>query len=162
MIPTWSSNSITRRSLALAFVPILTFSGLAVAADVDKAIEYRQSAFKLMGWHFSPMGQMMRGKIDYDPEEFARRAEAINSLAEIPWEGFVANSYRGDGHGVDTDSKASIAANQDDFDARIEAFIEEAASLEAIAAEGDFNASRGAFAQVMDTCKGCHDNYRAK
>lgn len=162
MIPTRFSASITRWSLASAFASTLAFGGLAVAADVEKAIEYRQSAFKLMGWHFSPMGQMMRGKIDYDADEFARRAEAINSLAEIPWEGFVADSYRGDGHGVNTDSKASIALNQDDFDARIDAFIEEAASLKTVAAVGDFKASRGAFAQVMDTCKGCHDKYRAK
>ncbi|MDR5898292.1 cytochrome c [Halomonas vilamensis] len=125
-------------------------------------MEYRQSVFSVMGWHFGPMGDMAKGDIDYDADEFARRAEAIYALAALPWEGFIGGSYIGDGHGVDTDAKASIADNPDDIQKRVQSFTENAAALAEVAQEGDFNASRRAFVTVADTCRNCHDDYRQK
>lgn len=139
----------------------LTLTAAAQANDIQDAIEYRQSALRTLVWHFGPMGQMAQGRIDYDAEEFARRADNVAALAGLPWEGFVEGSLRGDGHGVDTDALAIIAENLDDFAARQATLREETAALAEVAAGGDFNAVRRQFANVANTCRGCHDNYRA-
>ncbi|SFT67816.1 c-type cytochrome [Halomonas saccharevitans] len=132
------------------------------AADVDKSIEYRQDALGVIGWQIGPLGDMAQGKVDYDAEEFARRAENLAAVAPLPWEGFVKGSLRGDGHGVDTAALADIADDWEDFESRQQAMIEETATLAELAQGNDFTAMRRQVAAVADTCKGCHDNYKAE
>lgn len=141
---------------------MLATAGMAQAAGPADAIEYRQSVFSVMGWHFGPMGDMAKGDIDYDADEFARRAEAISALASLPWEGFIEGSYIGDDHGVSTDAKVDIADNPSDVQERVQRFTEDAATLAEVAQEGDFNASRRAFVTVANACSNCHDDYRQR
>jgi cytochrome c556 len=148
--------------LTTAVAMSLATAGISHAAEPADAIEYRQSAFSVIGWHFGPMGDMAKGDIDYDADEFARRAEAVSALAPLPWEGFIEGSYIGDGHGANTDAKAAIADNPDAFQERVETFTANAATLAEVAQEGDFNASRRAFVKVADACSNCHDDYRQK
>lgn len=131
-------------------------------ADVDKAIEYRQDALGVMAWQIGPLGDMAQGKIDYDAEEFRRRAENLAAVAHLPWEGFIEGSLQGDGHGVDTDALAEIADDREDFESRQQTLVEETAALAELAQEDDFAAMRRQVATVGETCKGCHDNYRAE
>lgn len=140
----------------------ISVSTAAVAQEIEPAdaIDYRQSAFSVMAWHFGPMGKMAQGKIDYNAEEFASRAQTVNAVAGLPWEGFIEGSYMGHEHGADTDALAKIADNQEDFQERKNTFMGNTATLAEVAQEGDFDASRRAFAAVANSCKGCHDNYR--
>lgn len=146
----------------IASVLATALSTAAIAQEIEPAdaIDYRQSAFSVMAWHFGPMGQMAQGKIDYDAEEFASRAQTVNAVAGLPWEGFIDGSYMGDAHGVDTDALAKITDNLDDFQERKDTFMGNTATLAEVAQDGDFDASRRAFAAVANSCKGCHDNYR--
>nr|WP_051496590.1 cytochrome c [Halomonas sp. BC04] len=77
------------------------------------------------------------------------------------WEGFIEGSLRGDGHGVDTDALAAIADDWEDFESRQRTLIEETATLAELAQGDDFGAMRQQVAAVANTCRGCHDNYRA-
>ncbi|MFG6160408.1 c-type cytochrome [Halomonas sp. 1390] len=143
----------------------LTASLMAAAtshADVDKAIEYRQDALGVIGWQIGPLGDMAQGKVDYDAEEFARRAENLAAVAPLPWEGFIEGSLQGDGHGIETAALADIADDWEDFESRQQALIEETATLAELAQGDDFTAMRRQVAAVADTCKGCHDNYKAE
>ncbi|MGS2743628.1 c-type cytochrome [Halomonas sp. LS-001] len=148
--------------IASAAAFLLSTGAVAQEVEPADAINYRQSAFSVMAWHFGPMGKMAKGEIDYNPKEFASRAQTVNALAGLPWEGFIDGSYAGDAHGVDTDAMAKIADNQDDFRERKFNFMGDTATLAEVAQEGDFDASRRAFATVANSCKGCHDNYRDK
>ncbi len=139
----------------------LAFAAIAQASDVEDSIHYRQSALGVIGWNIGPLGAMAQGDIDYDAEEFAHRAENLAFLASLPWEGFIEGSLRGDGHGVDTDALAAIADDWDDFESRQRTLIEETATLAELAQGDDFGAMRQQVAAVANTCRGCHDNYRA-
>ncbi|MDR9440811.1 MAG: cytochrome c [Halomonas sp.] len=155
--------TLSRYSLiAAATLTTALLASTSSQADVDKAIEYRQDALSVMAWQIGPLGDMAQGKIDYDAEEFARRAENLDAVADLPWEGFVEGSLRGDNHGVDTDALAEIADDWEDFESRQQALVEEAAKLAELAQGDDFAAMRQQVASVADTCKGCHDNYRAE
>ncbi|MFY0988955.1 c-type cytochrome [Halomonas sp. C05BenzN] len=140
----------------------LLASASVQAVDVDKAIQYRQDALRVMAWQMGPLGDMAQGNIDYDAERFALRAGNLAALAGLPWEGFVEGSLRGDGHGMDTDALAAIGDDRDDFEARHQSLVEETATLAALAEGDDFAAMRRQVASVANTCKGCHDNYRAE
>lgn len=153
---------LSRLSLIAATLTTALLASTSSQADVDKAIEYRQDALGVMAWQIGPLGDMAQGKIDYDAETFARRAENLAAVAPLPWEGFVEGSLRGDDHGVDTDALADIADDWQDFESRQQTLIEETATLAELARGDDFAAMRRQVATVADTCKGCHDNYRAE
>ncbi|GAB2711640.1 c-type cytochrome [Halomonas garicola] len=141
---------------------LLTASVTASAAEPEDAIHYRQSALGVMGWHFGPIADMAKGDIEYDGDEFARRAQNVANLASMPWEGFVDGSYQDDGHGVDTDALAKIADNPDDFEQKQQDLIDESQKLATVAEDKDFQTSRAQLSKVGKTCKNCHDDYRAE
>jgi cytochrome c556 len=139
----------------------LLVTATAQAAEVDEAIEYRQSVMRVIGWQIGPLGDMARGEIDYDAGEFARRADNLAALVTMPWEGFIEGSLRGDDHGIETDALAAIADDWEGFESRQQTLIEEAATLAELARGDDFNAMRRQVVNVADSCQGCHDDYRA-
>ncbi len=136
----------------------LTATAVAKSSPEEKAIEYRQGAFKMIGHHFGAMAGMMKGKMEFDAETFKQNAEAVATLSQFPGNGFVDGSYEGD-----TRAKKDIADNMDDFKQKLETFQVEAANL-AKAAEGasDLEGLKPAFGKVGESCKACHKAYRNK
>ena len=130
-------------------------STTAIAAKPEDAINYRQGVFSAVKWHFGTMGEVVKGKQDYDAEDFARRADIVAQLSKLPLEGFVAGSYEGE-----TDALPAIEENWDQFEGGMNKFIETADALAAAAKTGDMEQIRPAFGEVGKTCKGCHDNFK--
>ncbi|QTF91094.1 cytochrome c [Halomonas sp. BM-2019] len=157
--------------MAVTFRPLLATLGLsalllvpasAQALEVDKAIEYRQDALRVMAWQLGPMGDMAQGDIDYDAEAFARRASNLAAVSHLPWEGFIEGSLRNDGHGIETRALAAIGDDWADFEERQATLRQEAATLAEMAEAGEeFNALRRQVGAVVNSCRACHDNYRA-
>lgn len=140
----------------LGLVGLVSMGSVAVqAADVEDAIKYRQGVFSAVKWHFGIMGDMVKGKQDYDADDFARRAEIVAQLSKMPLEGFIAGSYEGD-----TDALPAIEENWDKFEGGMNTFAETADALAAAAKSGDMDQIRPAFGEVGKTCKGCHDNFK--
>lgn len=141
-------------SLSLA----LTATAVAKSSPEEKAIEYRQGAFKMIGHHFGAMAGMVKGKVEFDAEAFKKNAEAVATLSQFAGNGFVDGSYDGK-----TRAKKKIAENMDDFNKKMETFQIEAAKL-AEAAEGatDLEGLKPAFGAVGQSCKACHKAYRGK
>ena len=137
---------------------VLTTFAAANSTPEEKAIEYRQGAFKMIGHHFGAMAGMVKGKVEFDAEAFRKNAEAVATLSQFPGNGFVDGSYE-----CKTRAKKEIADNMDDFKKKLETFQIEAANL-AQAADGasDLDALKPAFGNVGQSCKACHDSYRGK
>lgn len=143
---------------ALTLGLVATTSVIAKSSPEEKAIEYRQSAFKMIGHHFGAMASMAKGKIEFDAAAFKKNAEAVAALSQLAGNGFVEGSYKGD-----TRAKKKIADNMDDFNKKLETFQVEAANL-AKAAEGasDLEGLMPDFGKVGQSCKACHKAYRSK
>jgi cytochrome c556 len=137
----------------------LAAAGVAVAqsAAPDRAIKYRQNVYSLVGWNFTAMSQMVRGQRDFDPAEFARRAERVAQLSLMLDEGFPPGSDRG----ARTEALPAIWSNRAGFDAKMADFQREAAALATIAKGGDADAAKAQFGKTAGTCKACHDQYKA-
>lgn len=134
---------------------LLMGSTIVGAADAEESIEYRQNVFSVMKWHFGPMGGMVKGKIDFDAEDFSRRAALIAALAKMPKEGFAEGTDMGE-----TRAKSEIWENKEKFDGGMDAMVEKADALVEVANSGDLDQIKPAFGALAKTCKGCHDNFR--
>lgn len=152
-----------RPLLALGLTATLAMPLIAQAAEPEDAIEYRQSALRVMAWQLGPMGDMAQGDIDYDEQEFATRAANLAAASRLPWEGFMEGTLRDDDHDAETDALAKIADDWDDFEDRQATLQEETATLAQMVDDGEgFDMLRRQVGEVANTCKGCHDDYRAE
>jgi cytochrome c556 len=119
---------------------------------------YRQSYFALLGANFGPIGAMVKGEMPWNQEQlqgFADDFAAVTTLNIL--RGFPPGSEKGT-----TRAKPEIWENLEDVSSKFEDMKAAAATLQTTVAGGD----RGAIAQqvgaVGQTCKACHDDYKAK
>lgn len=121
------------------------------------AIEYRHAVFEVMAWHFGPLGAMVKGKMPFEAKIFAEKAANVASLSKMPLEGFVPDSHKGD-----TDAKAEIWTNWDDFKSKMTSLQEETAKLAEVAETATkVEEVKEQFGKTAKVCKGCHEDYKA-
>ena len=123
----------------------------------EAVIRYRQSAMDLIGWNFSPLSAMVKGKRDWDAKEFALRADRLAALAPQIQEGFTKGSDKG----AETDAKPEIWKNPEDFQAKVNDLVNESKALSDIAKNGDEAKTKEQFKKLAGACGSCHDKYKA-
>jgi cytochrome c556 len=150
------------RPLVVAFVAASLFAtslahGQGAPSKAEQALKYRKAVYQVIAWNFGPMGAMAQGKAPYDAREFAMRAERVAAVAPL-----LAEAYPAETRDVaNSKLKPQMWTNRADFDARLKEFVERSAALAEVAKSGDFARSKAAFFETGNTCKGCHDKYRA-
>ena len=113
----------------------------------------RQSYFALLGMTFAPMGDIVKGKMEWNDALFTEWANDLNHAAQFGVErGFAPGSDKGT-----TRAKGNIWSNMDDFQSKLDDFRAAAATLAETAAGGDQAASGDQFIATGGTCKACHD-----
>ncbi|TLY49115.1 MAG: cytochrome c, partial [Gammaproteobacteria bacterium] len=122
----------------------------------DRATEYRQSLMHVVGWNFSPLSAMVKGKTAFDAAEFSKRADRIAFLSDQLLEGF----QKAPPHGVNTDAKAEIWTSFDDFSTKAKDFVAEAKALSDVAKAKDEAKDKAQFKKLAGACKACHDKYK--
>ena len=139
----------------------LALTSTTVFADdkIEDAIDYRQSVFTAIRYNFGTMGDMMKGKIDFDAKEFNRRADNVAALSKMPLEAFIPGSYKDSDD--DTDALPAIGENWDKFSKGMGMFGDNAAALASTATDSSSKDDvASAFMKVAKSCKGCHDNFK--
>ena len=121
------------------------------------AIEYRQAVFEVIVWNFRPLGAMVKGKIPFEAKVFAEKAANVAFLSKMPLEGFVPGTDKGD-----TDAKANIWDNWEDFKSKMTSLQEETAKLAEVAKTATkVEEVKEQFGKTVKVCKGCHEDYKA-
>ncbi|MEW6445452.1 MAG: c-type cytochrome [Pseudomonadota bacterium] len=143
----------------LAASLILAALNAPVQADdsKEKAIEYRQAVFNVVGWNFKPMGAMVKGEKAFDAAAFARMADNVAFMSKLAGEGFIPGS---DSKAGETKTKDEAWAKMDDFKSKMADFEKASAELASTAKGGDLKAIKPVFGKVAETCKSCHKAYR--
>jgi cytochrome c556 len=143
--------------------PLVAFAALCMAAAAsaqmkpEVIIHYRQSVMSMIGWNFAPLAAMVKGKTAWDAKEFAKRAERLDMLAPQLLEGFA----KGSDSGAETDAKAEIWQDFEDFQSKLDDFNVQAKALHEAAASGDETRMKDQFRKTASTCKACHDKFRS-
>jgi cytochrome c556 len=143
---------------ALAAAAMVLGSGMALAQTAEQAINYRKGAYQVIGWHFTPLVQMIKGSRPFDAALYVRNAEMIQRMGQVVGEGFIAGSETG----AATRALPAIWSNAAGFKSALERFQGEASKLVAVGKSGDEKAMRAQVAEVARACSNCHDNFRAK
>lgn len=133
---------------------LLPASASAQFAKAEDAIEYRQSAFSIMGNHMGRLAAMAQGKIPFDAAAAQQSARLVDTMAKLPWEGFLPGSH------ADSGAKPALFENMDDVRKLAERLNSETAKLPAAA--GSLDTLRGQVGATGKACKACHDKYREK
>jgi len=147
-----------KKIFSIAVISTLFFSVAVNAVDSEDAIEYRQAVMETIVWNVKPMGAMMKGKVPFDTQAFAKRAKNLAFLSGLSLEGFIAGSYD-----EETDAKANIETNWEDFKAKMADFEKEAAKLAEVAKNATKLKDVGTqFKNTVKTCKACHKKYKKR
>jgi cytochrome c556 len=142
----------------LSVLAIAVGTAGAMAADMGKAIEYRQNLMKSIGGNAADITLMLKGEVPFSAEQVAAHATAINALAKIIPDAVPAGSGPEAGK---TYAKPEIWQKMDDFKAHANTLVTESAKLIQVAKSGD-QAAIGKQVGVMgkEGCGGCHQTYR--
>ena len=153
-MPKFSRKSLIAASLAA----VVTLPAVAHIERTEPLQSLRQSYFAIVGMTFGPMGDMVKGKIEWNDAQFAAWAGDLASVSKVSVErGFAPGSEKGK-----TRAKPAIWENTDDFAQKLANFRSEAAALAEAASAGDKSATVEQFKQTGGTCKACHDNYKSR
>ena len=149
----------SRKSLiAASFAAVVTIPAVAHIERTEPLQSLRQSYFAIVGMTFGPMGDMVKGKIEWSDAQFVAWADDLASVSKVSVErGFAPGSEKGK-----TRAKPAIWEKPDDFAQKLANFRSEAAALAAAANIGDKGATIEQFKQTGGTCKACHDNYKSR
>ena len=135
----------------------LLLGAACVNADSMKpedSVEYRQSAFRLMGFQLNVLNPMHRSQA-YSEDEFAYRSDMLSRLATLALEGFTEESKS-----IDSRTSVRVWDNREDFDQRMQDFIEVTANMAEASKAGNDRETRDLFRQTLQSCRSCHDQYR--
>ena len=130
----------------------------AAGPKPEEVVDYRQSVYTVIGWNFQPIGAMVKGEIPFDAAAVARHAQYVELMSQAALEGFPKGS--GPEAVKDTEAKAEIWTNWDQFETAMKNFQQEAAKLTEVAKGGDEAAIKAQFGKTAETCKACHKEFR--
>lgn len=125
-------------------------------AKPEDAIKYRQSAYFVMGQHFSRIGAMVNGRVPFDAKLAEDNADVVAQMAKLPFAGFAPGTDKGG----NTKAKPEIWTEQAKFKDNNDKLMAESIKLAAAAKTGNLDSVKTAFAATAGTCKACHDAYR--
>ena len=128
----------------------MAFGAAAAQGDVD----YRQNAMKAVGGHMGAIADIVRGKVPH-AAHLQSHANAMADLAAIAPALFPQGSEGGD-------ALSAIWTDSEDFQAKLTAFREAADALKAAAGSGEMPAIGAGVRRLGQSCKSCHDSYRAE
>ena len=150
--------SRSRFSLVVLLSAALSLPAIAHIERSEPLQSLRQSYFAIVGMTFGPMGDMVKGDIEWNGEQFAAWASDLAAVSSVTVErGFAPGSDKGK-----TRAKPEIWDNKADFEEKLGNFRMQAAKLAEVAVTGDRQAIAGQFRQTGGACKACHVNYKSR
>lgn len=134
-------------------IGILLSAAQWVYADAEGEIKYRQGVMGAVGGHMSSMAAILRNQVHL--EDLTLHADAMADLAYV-----VPNVFpEGSGDGK-TEALPEIWQQPEDFQQRMDDFVEASRAMAAAAKTGEMSEIGPAIDSLGKSCKGCHDNYR--
>jgi cytochrome c556 len=141
-----------------ACVAALCLPTVVPAQSLPELVEARRADMKQMSDHFSVIGNMVRGRVEYDPAAATQAAEGIWTIAKSDWTAlFPAGSAFGEVE--KSEASEDIWKDWEDFLA-LQADLVPAAEMLARDAGQGFTALRPAVMGMAKACSACHTPYR--
>lgn len=150
-------NKILTVAAASAILAMGLATEAMAQAKPDVLVKQRQAAMTLIGKYFGPVAGMASGKVPYNADAVERNATYLETLAQMPWDGFHDSTK-----GEKSRALPEAFSQKAKFDEWAERFQAETAKLGAAARAKSEAGVKAQFGAVGKTCGGCHDSFRAK
>jgi cytochrome c556 len=152
-----SKTNLISRTLRLSATLLLQQSAAPlVAGEVEKAVEYRQGVMNVFSWNMKAMGDMMKGKTEFDQSRFAAHAEELANASKFK----LMSGFPEDSESDESDALAEIWMDFEDFEAKYKDFGSAATALSKAAQGGDKGSMGAALKETGKSCKACHKKYK--
>lgn len=140
----------------------LTLAGSAMAqVKPEEAIKFRQSGYGFMAWNMARIKMNVEGG-NFNKEEVIKAANAIQAIANSGMGAlYLPGTDKGKGW-EETRAKSNIWTEQEKLGTAAMAFNKEANEMAKVAQTGDAAAVGAQLGKLGGTCKGCHDDFKAK
>lgn len=126
------------------------------AAGAESAIETRQKLMHALKDDSGVMGKMIKGEVPFDAAAFQAAADRLAENSVKPWEHYTQESAA-----QSKEAKPEIWSKPDEFKKAVDQFTGAAAALKTAAASGKPDDVKKPFGEVGQSCKACHDSFRA-
>ncbi len=125
----------------------------------EKAIKARQGLMQVYSFNLGMLSAMAKGEKDYDAEVAALAATNLSTVAGMNSGSMWPQGSSNEDH--KTRALPEIWSTYPKVAEKDKALAESSAALAAVAGDG-LDALKGSIGDVGKSCKGCHDDFRAK
>jgi cytochrome c556 len=141
----------------LSAAVFLTISGSAFAQfqNAEKAVDYRESVFTVMGTHFGRIGTVVKGEAPYNKDDVAKNAAIVAMMSTLPWQAFGPGTEGGK-------AKPDVWSDNAKFKSASEKMQLAVVDLNKAAQSGDLDNIKKTFGVAGQACKACHDDFKKK
>jgi cytochrome c556 len=141
----------------------LLSSTVAMAADVEDTIQARQSFMQLYAFNLGRVGDMAKGKSEYDAGFAANAAQNLLALVKMKNHAMWPQGSSQDDPGLAEKTRAmpEIWTNYPELSQKLTGLTEALEGFVEVAGT-DLDGLRGGMKAVGQGCKGCHENFRAE
>ena len=144
--------------ICIVLVAVAFGGAYAQFAKPEYAVKYRKSVMFLIAQHFGRMGAMVKEKLPYNQEVFAKNAMLVKTFSSLPWEAsMVPGTDKGD-----TTLNSEVFMKPAKFKEVSQNFETQTTKLVSVAQSGDFTGIKAQFGEVGKSCKACHTQFRTK
>jgi len=156
------TKSVIAASIVAGILGTLSYAIAADKGPHDSAIKGRQAMFQTYQFNIGILSAMAKGKTEYNAEiasdAAANLAAAANFAQSSMWPAGSDNETEGNA------KNRALPAIWETFPAIVEKAeaLKESSAVLAAEAGGGLEALQGAIGDVGNSCKGCHDDFRAK
>lgn len=152
-------NKFVKITLCSAMLATASLPAVAEGPFEDQ-IEARQGYYQMIKFNFGILGAMVKGKKEYDADTATTAANNIYTLSKLNngmlWpKGSDNNQVEG------TNAKPGIWENFSDVQEKSGKWKSAVETLAGEAGNG-LDSLKASFGPVGKSCKGCHDEYKAK
>ena len=136
-------------------------AGVSAQMKPEEMIKTRQSGYTFMAWNMGKIkAQVVDGSVPFNKDQVLAAANVVAAVANS---GMGALYAPGTDKGMgwkETRLKPEFFQEQDEVRKIAMNFIQQANTLQQVAATGDQAAIKTQFGEMGKACKACHDKYR--
>ena len=126
------------------------------AGEIGDAVDYRQGIMNVLRYNVKSMGDMVKGKIEFDAAIFARHSKDFAAASSLD----LLAGFPEDSLNDDSDAKDTIWLDWETFQEKYKAMQEQSSKLVEIAGKGNEAEMKEQFGLAAKTCKSCHDDFK--
>jgi len=132
------------------------FASAKNAANGNAIVKYRQAVMKAQGAHMAATAAIIKGKVDYK-DQLAGHVNALEATTRDIGGLFPPGSDVGK-----TKALKAVWTKHAEFEKHAKKAADMASAFAKAVAEGDTQSYGKHFKNLVDACKGCHEDFRKK